>query len=192
MIKKFFLGILALVVIGCAVFFACKKEDIKSNEVTKNTVNNSIEKASKTFWLAQWSDDKHKGSGRGNNKICVSGSGRCVLWFRLEKMEESINKGRIGIVVEIKTNGKPAGGGNDNGNWIRLDFRNQYNNPEMMNEIFDLKSKCLIIKEDIVEEEDSELLNMMKTSSTCIIPAGKYPIAIYGGGVTVQLPVVIK
>jgi hypothetical protein len=34
--KKFIFGLLALVIIGSAVFYACKKEDVKSNDIAAN------------------------------------------------------------------------------------------------------------------------------------------------------------
>jgi hypothetical protein len=195
--KKITFGLFALAVVGCIIFYACKKEEIKSNnEEIKNTVNNGIEKFSATRWIVQWAN-QHKGSGKGKEKVCVKADGTCCLWGRTERMDSEIFSGGVAIVVVVVKPDpapKPDESNSENpgtNNWIRLDFKNKYNSEAMLQDLFNMSENCFVIKEDIIEE-DGDLLTIMETTSPCIIPAGKYPIHKYEEGITVDLPVIIK
>lgn len=72
---------------------------------------------------------------------------------------------------------------------IVVEFPDSCNYASNINELFDLNGMVFTIEEDLVEEDDSPLMEMLHTSSPCRIPAGTYSIIRDGLSYSIILPV---
>ena len=60
------------------------------------------------------------------------------------------------------------------------------------NSLFNFDSQTFIIPEDLEESGDSGLLDLLETTSDCVIPAGNYPFTISENGIQVVVPVLTE
>jgi len=194
--KLLVIGAIALgLVAGTSIFISCKKGETTSSAETQISDNEAIRKLS---FGAEISKKGHKGSGKGKDKTCVDGSGRCWLWGSAE-MDEDIRAVKVVISVVFNCisgddDDDDDGGGGGNGNGednhqnLILDFRYDCNTAIALNEILGT-NRVLVIEEDIVEDGDSYLLELIGTTLPCTIPAGSYIGTIHEEGITVIVPV---
>ena len=182
--KKIFLAAVAAFVVAGLVFVACKKEITNTDKVA---IKQGI-KQHKTLYIAQWTNS-YKGEGSGRNKTCSATGNCCVIWFRTS-LADSIDH-YIGVNIEIKSIVTIDPTTSDFPRNIILDFPYSMNSQEELsnNSLFNFDSQTFIIPEDLEESGDSELLNLLGTSSNCVIPAGNYPFTVSDNGIQVVLPV---
>jgi hypothetical protein len=189
--------IAAAVLVSGVSFTACQKEE---KAAVKSEIKSERSKADKEcIKILQVSEKGYKGSDHGSDKTCVAGEGRCWLWGPgPEDMDPDIKAGEVIVCfpdkhVAVISTGSSNDNGNDNGNEgqkITLDFTYQYNTMESLEELFDLTNNTFVIEEDIVEEDDSYLLELIGTTLPCRIPAGSYPITLSDDGIKVEVPVI--
>ena len=185
--KKFVVFAAMAALVAGLVFVACKKEN---SNVDETIIKQGI-KHHKTLYIAQWTD-RFKGEGSGMNKTCSATGNCCVIWFRTS-IADSIDH-YIGISLEIKsivtcdptTTNFPRN--------IILDFPYSMNSQEVLsnNSLFNFDSQTFIIPEDLEESGDSGLLDLLETTSDCVIPAGNYPFTISENGIQVVVPVLTE
>jgi hypothetical protein len=188
---KLFITLLAVVLIaGGSIFYACNKvEDLKET-ILQNDETDNPAKAGIKVLTVEVSEKGLHGEGHGQNKECVLGPKRCWLWHWFSgPVRGPINSNFTIAVVEnndvSSSSAKPV---------INLNFKYEYNNRTKLEsqDMFDLENSLFVLEEDIVEEIDGDLLRFMGTNSSCIIPAGTYPIIIYSDGIKVMLPIIIQ
>jgi len=169
-----------LIVIGIGVFYACKKEE--SGESLSDAVISKCPYG-KDLVILDVSELGWHGVGHGQDKICEDGGRRCWLWFQVKDHVWRGDNNTIAVVNFVDYNT----------NIIELDFTYTYNDRNLMERqnMFNKMKNVFIIDEDIIEGPGSYLLKIMGTSSSCIIPAGSYPITTSSEGIKVKLPVII-
>ena len=193
--KKFIFGLSAITVIiaGIFTFAGCEKEE----NTLPNTISDKIIKSERA-----WSDTLYvvqihwgvKGKGFGHNKTCVNGRGGCWNWFSSTidttadviisvDWDLSIHPHVVAIAQTDEPN-SPTFPKN-----ITLEFPDTWNEPAMLNEVFDLNNMTLTLEEDVVEGGYSPMLDMLGTTQNCRIPAGIYSVTRNErGNITVILP----
>ena len=185
---------------SAGIFYACKKDN---NVVNQRDINKHylIGETEESITIVEISDKGLEGSGRGKDKTCVTATKRCWIWFPPPPPGPGSDNGPDvkpdkpddpdSPWIIFKSTGFVSKNGT--GNEIILDFKYRNNTVERLSELFNLTERVFVIEEDIVEEEDSYLLELMGTTLPCTIPAGSYPITIStgtDGGIKVILPVI--
>lgn len=163
-------------------FTGCEKtENVElENKLTNVNLKTGEPNTGIVILEVEISEKGKKGEGKGKEKRCIPGERRCWIWNWFPEAQMSLAGNTVAVVSS------------DSANQITLDFQYEYNKEIALQDIFDLKKGVFIIEEDIIEEDDSALLEFMKTLSPCMIPADSYPIIKYKGGIKVALPVIIK
>ena len=179
----------AIITLGVFAFVACEKEDNKDQ--TSFEIIKAGQSKKDSIYIVQI----EKGAKKNDKKQCVSGDGACWTWF---KSKENPNAG-FSIWFEFEMTLHPhisfalAQKENPNSNSfpqnVIVDFPDQYNDVSNINELLNLNDMTLTIVEDLMEDDDSPLLELLNTTSPCHIPAGVYPIVRNESCYSVILPV---
>ena len=185
---RLLLGAIVLTVIaGVAIFISCKKDVYTVNQkgMNEHHLIGDVEGGDFRIVTIQW---RQHGCGHGKDKSCCGQDGSCWLWFHtgVKLIEDDNLFDTFGgyDAIAIVSNED-----DDSGNII-LDFKYQYNTAAKLGEFFDLTNYLFVIEDDIVETEDSDLLEIIGTTSPCTIPAGAYPVNMRADGIRVVLPVI--
>jgi hypothetical protein len=148
------------------------------NDTTGNQISNAKEAG---YCFLCISGKGWKGQGSSPNKICVAAKNRCWIWFQEVEYFKGISL-RCHNLAIAKYDGEK----------ITLNFKYENNDDTKLQELFNLRNNIFDVEEDIIEGKDSPLLDLCKTSLSCQIPAGSYPITIDSEGIIIILPVIIK
>lgn len=170
--KRLTLGLTATAIITLWVFTfsGCEKGDF----VKQNTNNTNIIKAesSKTdsIYIVQIEKGARK-EGSGANKRCNPANGSCWTWFSTESNPNATFSIWIEFEMTLRPHVTLAVAHKENASSysfpqnIVVEFPDSCNYASNINELFDLNGMVFTIEEDLVEEDDSPLMEMLHTSS---------------------------
>ena len=174
-IKKTTIATVVILIVGGAIFYACQKEkEVKVDEKTE--VRDKVSKEASLLIVSIYSNKT--GVGSGKEKYCIPSPGSsCWIWFREDNyiapnnlnVDATTFVGEATVIKEDELDGY----GNP---LITLNFDLQYNDIAILLNFITMDG--FVIENDIIEEEDSDLLDLMETTYPCTIPAGAYPVTI--------------
>ena len=163
-----------------AVFVGCKKDD---NVVEQRKDALKKQKEHVKIYIAQWDLD-HAGEGKGKDKTCTAEGNLCVLWIRHnleEGMEGYIAVEYEGLEKPTSIVSDPAPENREFPKRILVEFPNEWNTNINLDNFLGGGNE-FVVNEDIIEGEDSYLLEMLGIDDPCVIKAGEYPMYMNGEG----------